>query len=119
VFSVCGDGCAVGREKIVAGALLATWDELSGKHAEVGTGVDQESQVANSVGDEQAGSGCGTGACRYQRLSLPFPCRLWEHGVVHLRTPSPNRRWYQQRPRSAGLCFGGGESPFSSRLFLE
>ena len=45
--SVGWNGCTVGREKIVAGALLAPWYELSGKHAEVGTGVDQESQVAD------------------------------------------------------------------------
>jgi hypothetical protein len=41
VLSVGWNGCTVGREKIVADALLAPWDELSGKHAEVGTGVDQ------------------------------------------------------------------------------
>jgi hypothetical protein len=36
-----------GRVKIVAGALLAHRDELSGKHAEIETGVDQESQVTD------------------------------------------------------------------------
>jgi hypothetical protein len=33
----------------LAGALPVPWDEPSGKHAEVRTGVDQESQVADSV----------------------------------------------------------------------
>ena len=44
-------GCTVGCEEVVAGALLAPWDEPSGKHAEVRTGVDQESDVAASVCD--------------------------------------------------------------------
>ena len=39
VCPLCRDGCAVGREMIVTGALLATWDELSWNHAEVGTDV--------------------------------------------------------------------------------
>ena len=52
VPSIGRDGCTVGCEYIVAGALPAPWDEPSGKHAEVGTGVNQEPQIADSVGDE-------------------------------------------------------------------
>jgi len=94
VLSVGRYGCTVGCEEIVAGALLTPWEVPSGKYAEVGTGVDQESQFAASFGDEQAAGSYETGVCRHQRLSLPFPCGWKEHCGVHLRALSPNRRWY-------------------------
>jgi hypothetical protein len=51
VPSLGWNGCTVDREKIVAGALFAPWDELRG-NTQFGTGVNQESQVVDSVGDE-------------------------------------------------------------------
>jgi hypothetical protein len=48
VTSVGRDGCTVGCEEIVAGSLPESWDEPSGKHADVRTSVDQEYQVADS-----------------------------------------------------------------------
>ena len=44
-------GCTVGYEDIVVGALLAHYDEPL-VNTEVKSGFDQESQVADSVGDE-------------------------------------------------------------------
>ena len=59
----------------------------SGNYAEIGAGVDQESQVADSDGDERVVRICGTCVCR-QNLSLPFLCCWKEHGGVHLRDVS-------------------------------
>jgi len=52
VQSVGRDGCTVSCEEIVASALHASWDEILGTQTEVRTGVDQESQVSNTVDDE-------------------------------------------------------------------
>jgi hypothetical protein len=49
-------GGAVGCEEIVAGAFLGSWDKLLGKDAKVRTSVDQEYQVADSVGYEEVPS---------------------------------------------------------------
>jgi len=76
----------------VASGLLAPWDELIGKYAEVGTSVNQESQVADSGSDEQVARSCETGVCLHQRLSLPFSCWWKEYGCEHLRTLFLNRQ---------------------------
>ena len=39
---------------------------------------------------------CRTGVYCHQRQSLPFSCLWKEHGGVHLRALSLNRRWYWQ-----------------------
>ena len=44
-------GCTVGSEKSVADALSVPWSE-SPSYADVRPGVNQESQFADSVGDE-------------------------------------------------------------------
>ena len=45
-------GCTVGCEKFVADALPAPWGEHPRNYADVGTGVNQESQFADSISDE-------------------------------------------------------------------
>ena len=45
-------GCTVGCEEIVADALPTPWDKPPRNYADVGAGVNQESQFADSVGDE-------------------------------------------------------------------